>query len=107
MVAEQGEFRLDAPTAPGGVLAGHASDEVAKLGVELRAAGSPLGPPSPIELKALAVPGKDGRGPNDDETGAPPRPEAGQPNPEDPVPVNEPGSADRALKHQELVAEGE
>jgi len=38
LVAEQGEFGLDAAAAPGGVFARHASDEVAKLGGELRAA---------------------------------------------------------------------
>ena len=37
-VAEQGEFRLDAPAPPGGILASHAPDELAKLGVEPRAA---------------------------------------------------------------------
>jgi hypothetical protein len=37
-VAEQGQFRPDAPAAPGGILASHAPDELAKLGVELRAA---------------------------------------------------------------------
>jgi hypothetical protein len=60
MVAEEGELRLDASAAPGGVLSGHASDQVAKLGVELRAADcDPLRLPSPIELKALAVPGEE------------------------------------------------
>jgi hypothetical protein len=37
-VAEQGQFRPDAPAAPGGILASHALDELAKLGVEPRAA---------------------------------------------------------------------
>ena len=37
-VAEEGEFRLDAAAAPGEVLASHAPDELAKLGVEPRAA---------------------------------------------------------------------
>jgi hypothetical protein len=37
-VAEKGEFRLDAAAAPGGVLARHALDEMAKFGVEPRAA---------------------------------------------------------------------
>jgi hypothetical protein len=36
-VAEEGEFRLDAAAAPGGILASHAPDEMAKLGVEPRA----------------------------------------------------------------------
>jgi hypothetical protein len=56
LVAKQGEFGLDAPAAPGGVFARHASDEVAKLGVELRAADRvrPALPP-PVELEASAV----------------------------------------------------
>ena len=99
VVAEQGEFRLDAPAAPGRILARHASDQTANLGVEPRAADR-VGPglPPPVELEALAVPGQDGRGLNDDETGPPARPQAGQPDPEDPVPTGEPGSGDRALK---------
>src|SRR5262249_22474966 len=83
ILAGEGGLRPGGSAAPGGVLSGHASDQVAKLGVELRTADRvALGVPSPIELKALAVPGKDGGGPNDDETGAPPRPEAGQPDPD-------------------------
>ena len=77
LVAEQGEFRLDAPAAPGRILASHAPDEVAKLGVEPRAADRVRpGLPAPVELEALAVPGEDGGGLDDDETGAPARPEA-------------------------------
>jgi hypothetical protein len=38
---------------------------------------------------------------------APPHPDAGQPDPEDPVRTGEPGSGDRALKTLELVAQGE
>src|SRR5262249_47023471 len=108
MVAEEGELCLDAPPTPRRILASHAVDQLADRGINLRAT-HPVrgGPPAPVELKALAAPGDDGRGPNDDETGAPPRPEAGQPDPKDPVPASEPGSADRALKHPELVAERE
>jgi hypothetical protein len=58
VVAEEGEFRLDAPAPPGGILPSHASDQVANLGVELGAADwvRPRLPP-PVELEALAVPG--------------------------------------------------
>jgi hypothetical protein len=35
VVAEEGEFGLDAPSAPGRIVASHASDQVANLGVEL------------------------------------------------------------------------
>jgi hypothetical protein len=38
LVAEEGEFRLDSPPAPGRILARHALDQMAKLGVEPRAA---------------------------------------------------------------------
>jgi hypothetical protein len=66
VVSEQGEFRLDAPPAPGRILPRHASDEAADLGVEPRPA-HPVrgGPPAPVEREALAVPGEDGRGLND------------------------------------------
>ena len=52
------------------------SDQVAKLGVEPRAAdrvGSGL--PPPVELEALAVPGEDGGRLHDDEAGPPARPD--------------------------------
>jgi hypothetical protein len=51
------------------------------------------------------VPGEDGGGLNDEEIEAPTRPRAGQPDPEDPIPMGEPGSGDGSLKDQQLVAE--
>ena len=50
------------------------------------------------------MPGEDGRGLDDEETGPPPPPQAGQSNPEDPIPPGEPGSGDASLKDQQLVA---
>jgi hypothetical protein len=93
-VAEQGEFGPNAPAAPGGILASHAPDESAKLGVEPRAADRVRpGLPPPVELEASAVPGEDGGGLHDDEAGASVGPDAGQPDPEDPVPSRQMGSA--------------
>jgi rhomboid protease GluP len=105
LVAEQGEFRLDAPPAPCRILPRHTSDEAADLGVESRPAQPvPGGAPAPVELEALAVPAENGRGLNDEEIAAPTRPQARQPDPEDPIPTGEPGSGDGSLKDQQLVA---
>ena len=74
---EKGEFRLDAPAAPGGIVPSHLADQVANLGVEARAADCPRpGLPLPVELEALAVPGEDGGRLHDDEAGPPARPDA-------------------------------
>jgi hypothetical protein len=51
------------------------------------------------------VPGEDGGGLNDDETGAPPRPQARQLDAEDPVPASEPGSGYGSLQNDQLVAQ--
>ena len=77
VVAEEGKFRPDASAAPGWIVPSHTVDQVANLGVKLRAA-YPVrgGPPAPVELEALAVPGEDRRGLNDDEIEAPIRPQA-------------------------------
>jgi hypothetical protein len=105
-VAEQGEFRLNAPPAPGWILPRHASNEVADLGVEPRPPPRVrYGPPAPVELEALAMPGEDRRGSDDEEMEAPPRPPAGQPHPENPIPTGQPGSGNRSLKDQQLMAE--
>ena len=106
LVAEEGELRLDAPLAPRRILPRHPSDQLANRGVEPRAPDRvALGLPPPVELEALAVPGKDGGGLNDDEVRPPARPDPGQPDPEDPIPAREPGSADRALKDGQLMAQ--
>src|SRR6516164_4283130 len=108
LVAEQGEFGLDAAAAPGGVFARHASDEVAKLGGELRAADRVRpGLPPPAELETSAVPREHRRRLDDDETGSPARPDPAQPDPEHPVPPREAGSATGALEDPELMAERE
>ena len=77
LVAEHGEFRLDAPPAPGRILPRHASDEAADLDVEPRPP-HPVrgGTPAPVKPEALAVPGEDGRRLDNDETRAPTCPPA-------------------------------
>jgi hypothetical protein len=54
VVAEEGKFRPDASAAPGWIVASHPVDQVANLGVKLRAT-HPVrgGPPAPVELEAL------------------------------------------------------
>jgi len=75
-VAEMGEFRLDAPTAPRRILPGQASDEVAELGVEAGTADRVrLGLPAPVESEALAMPSEDSGGLDNDEARPPVRPE--------------------------------
>jgi hypothetical protein len=108
VVTEQGQFRLDAPPAPRRILPRHASDQVAQLGVERRAtdAGG-SGPPPPVELEALAVPGEDGGRLDDDKAGSPAGPDSGQPDPEDAVPPREAWSASGPLEDDELMTECE
>src|SRR5262245_28054416 len=104
LMAEQSEFRLDAAPAPGRVVPSHPVDQLANLGGELRAADpAPRGLPSPVELEALAVPGQDGRGLNDDETGAPARPDLREPNPEDSVSPRQAWSANGSQEGEELT----
>src|SRR5262249_55203251 len=91
-----------------GLSSRHPMDQLAQLGVELRAADpAPRGLPSPVELEALAVPGEDGGGLHDDETGPPARPDLREPDPEDSVPPRQAWSANRSLEDQELMAQRE
>jgi hypothetical protein len=89
--------------------ASHAPDEIAKFGVEPRAADRvrPRLPPPPVEREALAVPREHRRRLHDHETGSPARPDPAQPDPEHPVPRHEAGSATGALEDPELMAERE
>ena len=83
-------------------------DQVAQLGVELRAADRVRpGLPSPVELEGLAVPGEDSGGLHDDETGPPARPDPREPDPEDSVPPRQAWSANGPLEDQELMAKRE
>ena len=57
VVAEQRQLGLDARRSPKGILARHAPDQLAYLGINLRATGFPGSRlPSPVELEALFVP---------------------------------------------------
>ena len=53
------------------------------------------------------MPGEDGGGLHDDEAGAPVGPDAGQSDPEDPVPPRQMGSDHGSLEDEELMAECE
>jgi hypothetical protein len=106
VVAEEREFCLDPPAAPGGILPSHAADQVANLGVESWAANRARpGLSPPVELEALAMPGKDRGGLDDEEAGSPARPAPRKPNPEDPIPERQAGSANGALEDGELMAQ--
>jgi hypothetical protein len=77
LVAKEGQLRPNAPAAPCRILPRHASDQVAQLGVESRAADR-VGPglPAPVEPEALAVPGQHRGRLHDEETGPPASPQA-------------------------------
>ena len=108
VVSEESELRLDPPAAPRRILAGHPADQVAELGLELRTADRVRpGLPSPVELEALAVPGENRGGLNDDEARAPAGPHAGQPDPEDSIPPRQGRSANGPLENRELMAQCE
>ena len=72
-----------APAAPRWILASHTPDQTANFKVEPRAADR-VGPglPPPVELEAFPVPGQNRSRLNDDETGPPARPQAGEPDPD-------------------------
>jgi hypothetical protein len=104
LVAEPGEFGPNAPAAPRRILSCHPPDQLAKLGVEPRAAARIWpGLPVPVALEASAVPGQHRGGLDDDETGPPGGLETGLPDPEDPVPSRQTGSGHGSLEDQELM----
>ncbi len=88
VVAKEPEFRLDAWSPPKWILPRHTLNQLADLGIDQRAAGLP-GPrlPPPIQLETVLTPMDDGLGQDDHEDGTPIRPKAGQPHPEDAVPL--------------------
>jgi hypothetical protein len=97
---------LDPPSAPRGILSGHPADQILELDLDRRAAGLTRPRlPAPVEPKALAVPGEDCRGPNNEQAGPPARPQTRQAHPEDPIPWRKPRPPDRALKDGQLVTQ--
>lgn len=92
-------------SAPRRVLARDATDQFANLAVHLRAAGLPAGLPAPVQLEALPVPLDHGGRLHDDQGRPPVRPEARQPDPEDPVSRSELGALDGSLEYSQLMAQ--
>jgi len=77
VVTEEPKLGLDAAPAPREILASHAANQVTDLAIDPRAPGGASSRfPTPVELKALAMPGKDSGGLNDQQAGPPARPEA-------------------------------
>lgn len=108
-VAESGQFAVDAPVAPGGVLAGHAQGEPADLGVHgwpSPSRGGGLGPPARDEA---AMPPNDGGRLHDEEHVAEARPvdDSGEHGEDGAVGLGEPRSGDLSLQDEDLVAQGE
>ena len=107
LVAKELEFRADSWSSPERVLFRHSADQLANFDVDLWPSRSASRLPSPVELEALLVPPDDRFWLHDYEDGAPIRPEAGDPGPEDPVPVPQPGSLRALLQYGELLPEDE
>ena len=108
LVAKVSEFRLDSWGSPERILPRHATDESPHLGIDLRSTdlAEPRLPP-PVQPEALPMPTDDRFRLDDDEDGAPIRPEAGQPSPEDPVALPEPRPFRALLQDRDLLPEGE
>jgi hypothetical protein len=90
-IAGYGPFRNDAPKlqkltvdprcTPAGIFFRQASDQIADLLADLRAAAPRAGPPAPVEPKTGAVPGDDSFGLHDDEDLFPAGPRASEKRP--------------------------
>lgn len=85
-VTQQCEFGLNARDAAAGILARHAADQPANLGLGIRSADfSRSGFPSPEQPEAFAVPSDHGVWLHEEQGGTPVRPDARQDRPEDPI----------------------
>lgn len=107
-MAKQRELGLDPGHPPQRILAGHAADQVANLGFDLRSADfarSRL--PSPEELEALAMPKHHIVGLHDKKGRSPIGPNSGEQRPEDPVTIPQPRTFLVFLQNRELLSEGE
>lgn len=80
------------------------ANQLADLGVNLRSAGFPgSGLSSPVELEALLASPDHRLGLHDEECASPIRPDAGQPNPENPVTFPKPWPFRALLQDRELL----
>ena len=100
-----GQFRLDAPTTPGGIGLPHAADQVDQVTIHRRPSNTGARFPAPEPAETRPMPSHDGARLNDDQHPLPVGPALQQQYPQKPVGPLELGSGDGALQHGELVAE--
>jgi len=94
--------------APQGVGLGHPMDECAHLRRDSWAAGSvPPALPGPEQPEAGAVPANDGLGLDDGDGLPPAAPQAGQPDPQQPIGGSQAWTRSGALEDGQLVPQGE
>ena len=80
-----GQFRLDAPTAPGRIGLPHPVNQRDELTIDGGSSGASSGFPAPEKAKAKAMPGDDGLGLEEQQGLLPGRPNAPQANPKQSV----------------------
>ena len=108
VVAQQSQFGYDPWCAPGRVLPGHPSDEVADFTFDARAAGfAGLGFPAPVPPESLPVPLDDGFGLDDGQCGSPVRPNSGEQHPEEAVAWSKLRAFDGMFVDGHLLPQGE
>jgi len=107
-VAEAGQFAVDAPVAPGGVLGGRPQDELSEFGVDGRPPRLGFGWLVPVAGDEPAVPSDHGCGLHDQENTAEPSPveHIGEHREDRAVRVRELRTIDLALEYEDLVTQG-
>lgn len=107
IISQHSQFVPDPRCAPGRVVPGHGSNEVADLGVGLRPARGATGFPAPVPAESPAVPANNCLRLDDYEGGAPAGPDPAQAGPEPAVGGLDPGPLGLALQYRELLSQGE
>src|SRR6266404_8258524 len=105
--AQFGQFRLDVPTAPGGIGLPHLLNQRDELTIDGGPSYACAGFPTPEQTKAKAMPGDNGFGLEQHQGLLPIRPKAPQANPKQSVGAAEFGFASLAFEHNELVPQGQ
>src|SRR5258708_33562524 len=103
--AQFGQFRLDAPTAPGRIGLPHLVNQRDELTIDGGPSYACAGFPAPEQAKAKAMPGDNGFGLEQQQGLLPVRPNAPQANPKQSVGGAVFGFAGLAFKHGELMSE--
>jgi len=99
------KFAVNSGSAPGGILARHAPDDIEHVGADLAPVATRA--QAPVEPKAAAMPSNNGFGLDQDERFHPARPDPPQHDSEHAVNTVESGPWMLALEHGHLLAQGE